>query len=160
MKKPIKKAKAKTSATKKSPRKKVNKKGDLPDIDFKKLRKEAEAAQKKIAPEIPKPKISKPKFRRVRVYDNGVEMYMSDNRKVSIALEEDGNFLIETKKILKKDEQFSAFSPAKIKYLKKWGLKAASCQLNISRDALIAIGMGISELLRNGALGDKEIKQG
>jgi len=159
MTKPIQKAKPKKAATKKTAPKKNIKKGDLPEIYFKKLRKEAKEAQERLTPKAIKPKVAKPKFRRVRVYDNGVEMYMSDNRKVSIASEEDESFIIETKKVLKKDEPFSVFSPAKIKYLKKWGFKTASCQLNISKEALISIGIGISELLRSGVLSDKENNQ-
>ena len=153
------KAKAKKSAIKKKTAvKKVKPKKELGKVNFKKLQKEVEKKQEKIKPEVPKNKVAKPKFKRVKVYDNGVEMYLSDNRKVAIALEEDGSFVLETKKVLKADEPFSAFSPAKVKYMKKWGVKVASCQLNISKEALIAIGMGISEMLKSGVFNEQEKK--
>jgi hypothetical protein len=132
------------------PKKKANKPKELGKVDFEKLQKEIDRKQQKENPQSGKKSISKPKFKRVKVYDNGIEMYLSDNRKISIAQEDDGSFIIETKKVLKAEEPFSAFSPAKVKYMKKWGVKVASCQVNISKEALIAIGMAINEMLKKG----------
>ena len=155
MKKKSTKPTAKKAAIKKAPTKKksaVKKKPKkiLEEIDFEKLQKETEKSQEKIPPVVPKNKVPKPKFKRVKVYENGIEMYLPDNRKVSIAQETDGSFIVETKKVLKPEEPFSVFSPAKVRYLKRWGIKLASMQINISREALIAIGMGISEMLKKG----------
>jgi hypothetical protein len=141
---------------KKSASKKVKTKKTLGKIDFDKIQSNLDKEQEKNKILKPISGIKKPPLRRVKLYDNGVEMYLSDNRKVAIALESDGSFVIETKKALKTEEPFSGFSPAKIKYMKKWGIKVASCQLNISKEALIAIGMIISKMQQSGVLKDEK----
>lgn len=149
-------AKSKKAVKKKSASKKVKRKKTLKKIDFNKFQVEEDKEQEENKTLKPVSGIKKPPLRRVKLYDNGVEMYLSDNRKVAIALESDGSFVIETKKALKTEESFSAFSPAKIKYMKKWGIKVASCQLNISKEALIAIGMIISKMQQSGVFQDKK----
>lgn len=93
----------------------------------------------------PKPVI--PSLRRVREYDNGYELYLTEGRKVSVFQDADGGFVVETKRTLKGGEAFRDFSPVRIKNEKKWGTSVAACRLNLSKDAILAVYYAMYELL-------------
>jgi len=102
--------------------------------------------------ELPNPEINqlpKPKFRRVRFWENGIEMYLQESRKVTIFQQKDGTFTIETKKSLGKDDDFSSFMPVDIDLNEKWGMRVATCRFTLSREAILAIGMGLNEMVKS-----------
>ena len=93
--------------------------------------------------------LPKPKFKRVRFWENGIEMYLQEGRKVTIFQQDDGTFVIGTKKSLDKDEDFTDFMPVSIDLDTKWGMRVASCRFVLSREAILAIGMGLNELVKS-----------
>jgi hypothetical protein len=101
----------------------------------------------KLEAEVKKPKPVIPSLRRVREYDNGYELYLTEGRKVSVFQDADGGFVVETKRTLKGGETFRDFSPVRIKNEKKWGTSLAACRLNLSKDAILAVYYAMYELL-------------
>ncbi len=93
--------------------------------------------------------LPKPKFKRVRFWENGIEMYLQEGRKVTIFQQDDGAFVIGTKKSLDKDEDFTDFMPVSIDLDTKWGMRVASCRFVLSREAILAIGIGLNELVKS-----------
>jgi len=93
--------------------------------------------------------LPKPKFKRVRFWENGIEMYLQEGRKVTIFQRDDGAFVIGTKKSLDKDEDFTDFMPVSIDLDSKWGMRVASCRFVLSREAILAIGIGLNELVKS-----------
>lgn len=96
--------------------------------------------------------VEKPKFKRVVSYTNCVSTYLGQNRKVSIAQEDDDTFIIETKRTLNEGEAFKDYNPAVLNHKTKWGISVVSCKINISREAMIAIGMAFNEMLEDGKI--------
>jgi len=96
--------------------------------------------------------VEKPKFKRVVSYTNCVSTYLGQNRKVSIAQEDDDTFIIETKRTLNEGEDFKDYNPAILNHKTKWGISVVSCKINISREAMIAIGMAFNEMLEDGKI--------
>lgn len=96
--------------------------------------------------------VEKPKFKRVVSYTNCVSTYLGQNRKVSIAQEDDDTFIIETKRTLNEGEEFKDYNPAVLNHKTKWGISVVSCKINISREAMIAIGMAFNEMLADGKI--------
>lgn len=113
---------------------------------------EQDKEQEQERQEKPKQTLQKSKLRRVRFWDNGIEMYLPDSRKVTIFEKEDGVLVIETKKSLKADEDFADFVPVKIDLEKRWGARVATCQFTMSKEAVLSLLMGLNELIKNGTI--------
>lgn len=110
--------------------------------------KEIEDIKVELPSEVEEKKLPKPRFRRVRFHENGIEMYLEEGRKVTIFQGDDGTFTIETKKALKPEDDFASFVPVSIDLDSKWGLRTAKCRFVLSREAMLALGIGLNEIVK------------
>lgn len=94
-------------------------------------------------------KTPRPAIKREEIFENAVKEFM-DNRNVAIIKNDNGTLTIVTKKVLGANDSIASFNPTDIQIIKKWGIKVGVLKLRISVEALSAIMIAFTKMLKLG----------
>jgi hypothetical protein len=98
-------------------------------------------------------KTPRPDIKREEIFVNAVKEHMS-NRNVAIIKNDNGTLTIVTKRVLGEKDTIASFNPTDIEIIKKWGIKVGVLKLRISVEALSAILIAFTKMLKTGMLAE------
>jgi hypothetical protein len=101
-------------------------------------------------------KTPRPTIKREEVYENAVKIYMN-NRNVAIIKNDNGTLTIVTKRVLADSDSIATFNPTTIEVFSKGKVKVGVLKLRISMDALSAIMIAFTKMLKEGMLTETKV---
>lgn len=101
-------------------------------------------------------KTPRPTIKREEVYENAVKIYMN-NRNVAIIKNDNGTLTIVTKRVLSESDSIATFNPTTIEVFSKGKVKVGVLKLRISMDALSAIMIAFTKMLKEGMLTETKV---